>query len=621
MKIKDLEENINLLSLISKDYQLKKVGNTYRIIPCPICGSKNGLNIDVAKNYFNCFACKVGGGAYKYLTEVKKMGEDEAKAELNRLAGNGEYKKSVDNEPTKTTEPTPLINYTNIINQIYNNQTETDRQYFINRGLTNEIIDKYKLCVGDVKQLHNKYYGKRAIIPVLKDGKVVYWNSRALEKDPKNKYMKAPGQAVFFNIDHLKTAPGGSLIILTEGEFDALSLESIGIKAIAIGGVENYDNFKEINKREDIIFLTAFDNDQAGQNHNSKNSINIPTQYKDINEWLQGGREPFKTDMISQVKIYHDLIKKPDTVAKYISSSFMEDIDKFKSYKDIKTGFENLDNIMGGFYPGLYVVGGISSVGKTTFVHQLADQLAERGQDIIYFSLEQSRLELLSKSLARITAKNNTPIKSIEIRTGNNDSEVNQSINKYSGIADKISIIEGNFTTDINYIKSYVNKYVALNDVKPVVIIDYLQIIQGDIRLSDKQRIDNNVTELKRLSRDNDIIVIVISSVNRGNYLTPVDFESFKESGGIEYTADVVWGLQLMAIHQAEFSKQNNIAEKRDIIQKAKNEVPRKIELVALKNRNGISNYSCGFNYDPRYDIFTPFNWVDEAEQRPLVKL
>ena len=80
------------------------------------------------------------------------------------------------------------------------------------------------------------------------------------------------------------------------------------------------------------------------------------------------------------------------------------------------------------------------------------------------------------------------------------------------------------------------------NQVKPIVIIDYLQIIQGDPqqRQSTKELIDSNVTELKRLSRSRDIPVFLISSLNRSNYLTPVDFESFKESGGIEYTADVI---------------------------------------------------------------------------------
>ena len=37
----------------------------------------------------------------------------------------------------------------------------------------------------------------------------------------------------------------------------------------------------------------------------------------------------------------------------------------------------------------------------------------------------------------------------------------------------------------------------------------------------------------------------MVSSLNRLNYTMPIELESFKESGSIEYTLDVVWGLEL----------------------------------------------------------------------------
>ena len=120
-----------------------------------------------------------------------------------------------------------------------------------------------------------------------------------------------------------------------------------------------------------------------------------------------------------------------------------------------------------------------------------------------------------------------------------------------------------------------------------------------------KQIVDYNVTQLKRLSRSLELPIFVISSVNRSNYLTPVDFEAFKESGGIEYTADVVWGLQLSAIHDPIFDKEGKIKEKREKIAEAKEAMPRDIELVCLKNRYGKSRYAAQFTYYPQYDYFT----------------
>ncbi len=98
--------------------------------------------------------------------------------------------------------------------------------------------------------------------------------------------------------------------------------------------------------------------------------------------------------------------------------------------------------------------------------------------------------------------------------------------------------------------------------------------------------------------------MLVISSLNRSNYIAPIDFESFKESGGIEYTADVVWGLQLSIMNNAAFNSSQEIIKKREIVRVAKAEIPRKLQLVCLKNRYGRSSYECDFDYYPESDLF-----------------
>ena len=299
----------------------------------------------------------------------------------------------------------------------------------------------------------------------------------------------------------------------------------------------------------------------------------------------------------------------PDLVSKYLNKVFIEDIEKFKSFKDRKTGFSNLDVLCGGLYPGLYVIGAISSLGKTTFTHQLGDQLAGMGDHVLFFSLEQNRLEMVTKSLSRITARNNKDkaVSAIKIRGGELTPEVIAAAEEYSKVADHISVIECNFDTNIYSIVEYTKAYMQATQVKPVVIVDYLQIIPPtDPRQGDKEKVDNIVRGLKKLQSENDLVVFVISSINRANYLTPIDFESFKESGGIEYTADVVWGLQLQILNDDLFNSEKKIKEKREKVRQAKKAIPREIELVCLKNRYGVSSYSCGFKYDPRFDLFEP---------------
>lgn len=303
---------------------------------------------------------------------------------------------------------------------------------------------------------------------------------------------------------------------------------------------------------------------------------------------------------------------KPDSVKGYLYGTFGTDLDHFQSFKDRKTGYSNIDAIT-SLYPGLYVIGAISSLGKTTFTHQLGDQLAAAGDHVLYFSLEQTRLEMVSKGISRRTAQRtykdgfDGAVSAIDIRRGNITDGVRAAAKEYAKYAENESVIECSFDTTIDTITGYVLGYIKANDAKPIVIVDYLQIIRpADPRQTTKDAVDGHVRALKKLQTENDLVVIVISSLNRQNYLTPVDFESFKESGGIEYTADVIWGLQLAIMNSDLFDKKDKLKEKREKIKAAKLEVPRKIELVCLKNRYGKSSYSCGFNYYPQYDLFEP---------------
>ncbi|MBR7085836.1 MAG: hypothetical protein IKI37_11815, partial [Oscillospiraceae bacterium] len=164
------------------------------------------------------------------------------------------------------------------------------------------------------------------------------------------------------------------------------------------------------------------------------------------------------------------------------------------------------------------------------------------------------------------------------------------------------------FNCNISFIGDYVRQYVRRTECKPVVFVDYLQILQPSDEnkgQSTKETVDNTVTELKRISRELNLTIFVISSVNRMNYLTPIDFESLKESGGIEYTCDVIYGLQLQCLNSDLFSNSMaKIKEKRKKIREEKARNPRKIELVCLKNRYGIANFSCYFDYYPANDLF-----------------
>ena len=147
-----------------------------------------------------------------------------------------------------------------------------------------------------------------------------------------------------------------------------------------------------------------------------------------------------------------------------------------------------------------------------------------------------------------------------------------------------------------------------------MIVIDYIQILQNPESkhsLTDKQAVDKNVMELKRISRDYDIPVIGISSFNRDNYTSPVNMASFKESGAVEYSSDVLIGLQYYGWDFQDGEKAEKDTQRmvriRDIREKneiaASNLGMQDIQLKVLKNRNGKRG-SCRFSFWPAFNYF-----------------
>ena len=294
-------------------------------------------------------------------------------------------------------------------------------------------------------------------------------------------------------------------------------------------------------------------------------------------------------------------------VNQYLHGGFHTDIKDFAACGSVKTGYENID-VITSLYPGLYVLGAISSLGKTSFMWQMCDQMADAGEHIIFFSFEQTALELTSKSLSRIMAKKDAAcgMTSLQIRMNGDDPRVREAVEDYDRIAGRITIAECGFRTTVKEIEDFVRNYIDQRKIRPIVVIDYLQLIQGDpnSRMTVRDLVDMNVRRLKQLQSDNHLILFVISSLNRQNYLTQIDYESFKETGLIEFHSDCVMGIQLRVLNEDLFDKQGNINEKRMAVREAKAANPRKIELVCLKNRFGVSSYHCYFDYFPAFDLF-----------------
>jgi len=620
--------------------KIKAGTNIFRVNPCPVCGGKDHFTIYPDKNTYSSFnGCCKGGTIIDYLIEIEKLEKNQAIQRVLEMAGyDSNFKnerkvihmKTMEKPISNTVESNIDIDLTQSLYNHYIKNNDEDRRYFFNRGLSSEVIEKYNLVVADPREVLQDNIGLlpklpninfyEYILPIWENDKVVSLIGRRNDSksidNSKTFNLKGVPQKIF-NLDLLKSTK--QIIFITEAIFDTLSIESLGnYNSISLNSVVMANRFLEAVKANlktciDKTFVLCGDNDKAGEDLNRKlkeglNKLQIDTKilslnnFKDVNEFLLSDKESLKDN----ISIIIESITNKESGFDYLANFFEDDIKKLSSYQLKSTGFRNLDTCLnGGLYAGLYVVGGVSSLGKTTFIHQMADNVAKQGNKVIFFSLEQSKMELISKSLSRETFKTDhkEALTAKKIMYGTITNTLRESITNYLEPSKNIKILEGNFDTTVKTIRKYIENHISMNEDNPLVIVDYLQIIQSiDFKMSDKQKIDTTVTELKRISRDYNIPLIVISSLNRDSYLNPISFESFKESGGIEYTADIVLGLQYRNI--SIIADEKNKTKQRSLLKEEALKEPREIELVCLKQRNGTQIFNCTYDFNPQFNFF-----------------
>ncbi|MCI9120729.1 MAG: AAA family ATPase [Oscillibacter sp.] len=271
--------------------------------------------------------------------------------------------------------------------------------------------------------------------------------------------------------------------------------------------------------------------------------------------------------------------------------------------RPLPTGFPRLDALLGGgLSPGLTVLGGSPGLGKSTFALQLAAGAAERGVPVLYFSLEMSGARLAAKALSRRMFLAGPPqregITAAQLYNGEArpTEEAWQAVRR--GL-ERLYVIDT--VLPAAEIARTAGDFRDRGET-PLVIVDYLQILPAPRGSSEKQQVEESLKQLSRLAHGG-FPVLLISSLNRSSYNGSMQLDAFKESGGIEYSADVLLGLQFCACRGRGGWDPN--AER--------NKFPRQVEIAVLKQRYGLSGGTVRFRYYAEFDCFQETEEGDAA--------
>ena len=444
---------------------------------------------------------------------------------------------------------------------------------------------------------------------------------------------------------------GQRYVIAVEGALDAYAIQLCGYNAIALGGT-GVNSFvtaaKERNYTGVVIDMLDCDGSaetaEKGQRKGrgagadlvallEENGITALSRaeygieetddyggHKDAGEWFEHNRDDlaemlevmrgFALEKLDNAKEaeYREAMKTlrvedAADIARAIFSCRDEE-------KPISTGFYSVDNALnGGLRSGLIVLGAVSSAGKTTFLNQVGDHLAANGKPVLFVSIEQSGRELVSKSISRMMAdigyRDVTLFEMGAARYRNRWPEeknraMAQAVEEYAEtIAPNLHVMAACEQPSISDVKAAAYRIADKRGVSPVIMLDYLQILKPmNERDTERQAVDGNISELRRLSGGNGLAtpVITVSSLNRGSYSGAISMESFKESGGVEYGADVLLGIQPYNMKQLVNAKKKNGEppteqqmkfRAREIVDRFREQPIKDAELVFLKHRNG----------------------------------
>jgi len=629
---------------------------------CPICGSGSGRHgtgiTSKDGRHFTCWAGRCFTSATMFDILAIREGLDPSAlsaADYERvLNGAGETPVSGDDRgsapitPLKGLRPLRIHSNGRGETQAPSSYLQTcaaranQTDYFKARGLTEPTIQTYALGFDPAfkTKVGEEYQTWAAAVIPTGGGAYVLRNTNSQTSDDR---IRKRGEARLFNQTALQDSD--QPVFIVEGEFDALSILEVGGQAVSLGSVANVDKLvaavKETPPQSPLIL--ALDNDESGEKAQSAlidaldalsvpfDEANIAGEYNDPNEALTTNREDFARRVVMAQKRARDsaairtqeatenrrkaYLERHSTLSHL--TGFLSSISDSVNTPALPTGFPKLDAALdGGLYEGLYILGAVSSLGKTTFVLQLADQVAEKGHDVLIFSLEMARYELIAKSVSRLsyllasdrrdakTARGVTDGKRYANYSEKEHQLLGEALRAYQTFAGRVFIREGIGNIGAAQIREAVEEHIKLTGNRPLVVVDYLQQLQSaDPRATDKQNMDRSVMELKRISRDHKLPLIAISSFNRENYRQSANMAAFKESGGIEYSSDVLIALQPRGVGEDDFDAEE-----------ARAKDPRDVELIILKNRSAPAGARIPFSYYAVFNIFVELG--DPAEKK-----
>jgi replicative DNA helicase len=212
----------------------------------------------------------------------------------------------------------------------------------------------------------------------------------------------------------------------------------------------------------------------------------------------------------------------------------------------VATGLGQLDVLLGGLNDGLYLLAGPPGMGKTTLALQLATA-ATQDVPVLVITFEHAPFNLTLKSLCARASVN-----PCEVQRGYaNLAQLRAAAASWQPVAERLAVVEGTSQLTVAQVHAQARRVMRHHSAaRCLVVVDYLQVwakVAADLRgsFAVRERVEILGSLLRELALQLQSPVLALASQNRaqghyGNGKGAAALDSLKESGDLEYAADVV---------------------------------------------------------------------------------
>lgn len=273
---------------------------------------------------------------------------------------------------------------------------------------------------------------------------------------------------------------------------------------------------------------------------------------------------------------------------KDVLNETLSDIDRLSQQSEditgLPTGYREFDKMTAGLQPdNLIILAARPAVGKTAFALNIAQNVAtSTDTSVAIFSLEMSAESLVNRMLCAEGS-----INANHLRTGQLDEGEWQNLIVAMGALSNTSIfIDDTPGIKMAEIRAKCRRLAKEKGNLGLVVIDYLQLIEGSNKESRQQEVSEISRQLKKLAKELGVPILALSQLSRGveqrQDKRPV-LSDIRESGSIEQDADIVAFLYRDDYYERGESKSEEDGDDQDSLNQDVGEV----ELIIEKNRAG----------------------------------